>query len=365
MLASKWSFFGITFALFSYISLAGGDCELPSRYKVPHKTFVINKNLSCATNIFLYVVPSIAMKADEQLTAEEKKNPQAAGRLAYELMGDAFASVKPDIPVKDFTISGKDSKHDIPVRLYEGKNKDKAILFTHGGGWSRGNLKTHDTLCRKLCEATGATVLAVDYRLAPEHPHPAGLEDAEMAYNWLMANPEHGKKIFISGDSGGGNIASALAIKMIQEGKPIPDGAILIYPALDLRIPERTTDPYANGYLLTRDSINAYVHNYIGNDYEKANDPIVSPLMASNEVLAKFPPSLIINAECDPLAAEGGQFADRLSSLGVPVNRKVISKTIHIFAQYFDLFPEATEAMSFIKAAFENLGYVPSEKPKA
>ena len=341
----------------TYKDVLANNCELPSHLKVPGKTFIVNEKLSCGANILLHAIPAIGIKAEKQLSPEAKKNdPQALGRLAYVLLGEEFAKNKPNVPVSDFKVNGKDGRHEIPVRLYEGKDKKKIILFTHGGGWTRGNLETHDTLCRNLCEATGASVLAVDYRLAPEHPHPAGLEDAVDAYNWLIA--QHGKeaKIFIAGDSGGGNIATSLLLKMIKEGARIPDGAILMYPALDLRIPEKTTNPYAVGYMLTRDSINAYVNNYTGNNPEKANDPLVSPVMASDEELSKFPPVILINAECDPLTEEGKAFADRLVPLGVAVKHKIIPSVIHVFAQYFDLFPEATEAKDFIKEHLEKIG---------
>jgi len=334
--------FILTFGLLALTAFAEAPCELPAQYKGPFKTFVINEKLSCATNIFLNAIPFIAAEAGKKLTEEEKKNnPQTEGRIAYELFGDAFAKNKPNVPVTDFTLKGKDGKHDIPVRLYKGKDTGKAILFTHGGGWTRGNLKTHDTLCRKLCEATGATVLAVDYRLAPENPHPAGLDDAQDAYEWLIAHPENGSKIYVSGDSGGGNIATSLMVRLIKENK---------------RIPEKTTDPYANGYLLTRESINGYVHNYIGNNPQKAIDSTVSPLLATDDELKQFPPLILVNAECDPLAAEGKAFEERLKSLNVSVVHKIVPKTIHIFAQYFDLFPEATDAIDFIKTSFENLG---------
>ncbi|MGV8949142.1 MAG: alpha/beta hydrolase [Candidatus Paracaedibacter sp.] len=350
-------FFLATLNIFACTDALSAPCEVPSDLKVPGKTFIINEKLSCGSNILLYAIPGIGLEADKQLSPEVKKNdPQAVGRLAYVLLGEEFAKNKPNVPVSDFKVSGKDGHHEIPVRLYEGKNEKKVILFTHGGGWTRGDLETHDTLCRNLCEATGASVLAVNYRLAPEHPHPAGLEDAVDAYNWLIA--QHGKeaKVFIAGDSGGGNIATSLVLKMIKEGARIPDGAILMYPALDLRIPEKTTNPYAVGYMLTRDSINAYVNNYTGNNPEKANDPLVSPVMASDEELSKFPPVILINAECDPLTEEGKAFADRLMSLGVAVKHKIIPSVIHVFAQYFDLFPEATEAKDFIKEHLEKIG---------
>jgi len=353
-------FFLTTLSIFActgatYAKGSSTDCELPSNLKVPGKTFIINEKLSCGTNILLHAIPGIGIEAAKQVSPEEQKNdPQAVGRLAYVLLGDAFAKNKPDVPVSNLKVNGKDGHHEIPVRLYEGKDKGKVILFTHGGGWTRGNLETHDTLCRNLCEATGASVLAVDYRLAPEHPYPAGLEDAADAYNWLIEKHGKGVKIYTAGDSGGGNIATCLALKMIKEGGRIPDGAILMYPSLDLHIPEKTTNPYAVGYMLTRDSINAYVNNYTGNNPEKANDPLVSPVMASDQELAKFPPVILVNAECDPLAEEGKAFADHLTSLGVSVKHKVIPNVTHVFAQYFDLFPEAAEARDFIKETLES-----------
>jgi acetyl esterase len=351
-------FFLATLTIFActnatYAEGSSKGCELPSNLNVPGKTFIINEKLSCGTNILLHAIPGIGMEAAKQISPEEQKNdPQAVGRLAYVLLGKHFAKNKPDVPVSDFKVNGKDGHHEIPVRLYEGKDKKKVILFTHGGGWTRGNLETHDTLCRNLCETTGATVLAVDYRLAPENPYPAGLEDAASAYHWFLEN--HGKdaKVYVAGDSGGGNIATCLTLKMIKEKGRVPDGAILMYPALDLHIPETTTNPYAVGYMLTRDSINAYVNNYTGHNPEKANDPLVSPVKASDEELAKFPPVILVNAECDPLTEEGKAFADRLTSLKVKVDHKIIPNVVHVFAQYFDLFPEATEAQKFIK---ENL----------
>lgn len=355
MIFQSLAYFLAVLSIFSSTPILANNCKLPEKYKLPHKTFVINEKLSCASNVFLNAAPTIFVDTENQLTPEEKKLPQATRRLSYILFGDTFAKSKPSIQIKNFQIKGKDGKHEIPVRYYEGKSKGKVILFTHGGGWSCGNLETHDTLCRKLCEATEASVLAVDYRLAPESPYPAALEDAEDAYNYLLN--EYGKefKIYISGDSAGGNIASSLAIKTIKEGKRIPDGAILFYPAFDLRIPEKTTDPYANGYSLTRDLMNTFILSYLGNNYEEANNPLVSPLLASDEELSKFPKTILVSAECDPLTAEGSAFTNRLNFLGVPVNRTIIPSTIHIFVQYFDLFPEAQEAINFVKESFEKL----------
>lgn len=331
------------------------DCVLPEKFVQPLHTFYENKNLGCAANILLHAIPKIGEKALLETPSASKTNMNIVGRYAYEVMAQEFGSGGPEVKSIDMKVKSTHDSHLIPVRRYEGENSDKTILFVHGGGWSRGNLKTHDQLCRKLSKETGRTVIAVDYRLAPENPFPAGLEDVEDVYEWVLGQSDLSHHVIIAGDSGGGNISTALILKRIQSKKEGPKGAILIYPALDLRVPQKTENPYTNGYLLTRDSINQYVHNYLGDDYKGiAKNPLVSPLLASNENLKQFPPLIVVSAQCDPLANEGKLFVSRLTNLGINVKYKVIPSTIHIFAQFFDLFPEATDAMNFIKQEFKN-----------
>lgn len=343
---------------------ANNDCVLPEKFAKPLHTFYENKKLSCAANTLIHAVPKIGEKAVLETPKEDQKNGNIVGRKAYEILAEEFGSGGPEVPSKDLTVKSTHGEHSIPIRRYEGANPEKTILFVHGGGWSRGNLKTHDQLCRKLAKETGSTVVAVDYRLAPENPYPAGLQDVEDVYEWLMNQSDLSHDVIIAGDSGGGNLSTAFILKRIQSKKEGPKGAILIYPALDLRVPQETDNSYTNGYLLTRDGINQYVHNYLGDDYKvKSQDPLVSPLLASDDDLKQFPPVILVSAQCDPLAKEGKSFVKRLEDLDVDVSYEVIPSTIHIFAQFFDLFPEATDAMDFIKDEFKDkfVGQVKAE----
>ncbi len=292
-------------------------------------------------------LPLVGKQAKEKLPLTKQTNAIAIGRQAYEELGNTFTKTKIAMEVQNLKIPGNHGK-DINLRLYKGNQKDKVILYIHGGGWRQGSLDTHDALCREISHRTEYSVIAVDYRLAPENPFPAGLEDVEDVYEWV-AKEYKDTKILVCGDSAGGNLATALAIKRLQEHKKGPDGLLLLYPALDLRIPEVTANPMANGYFLTLDRITDYVKNYLGKEYKKlAEDPTVSPLLASDDILKSLPPILLIAGEYDPLTASSKEFVEKAQNAGATVDFKIIEKTIHIFAQYPELFKEANEALELL-----------------
>lgn len=323
--------------------------KLPNEFNKDLFTFYMNKELTCGANILIHSLPHIGEMAIQQVPEQDRHNLGIVGRRAYEILADYFGKGGPAISSHDFSIPSSGA-HSIPLRRYNGTNSHRTILFIHGGGWSRGNLKTHDQLCRKVVEATGYTLIAVDYRLAPENPFPAGLNDAANAYEWVLQQPDLTHDIIVMGDSGGGNISTALILQRIQKNQSLPKGAALIYPALDLRAPTVSNDPYAVGHLLTQDSINVYIHNYLGDDHRtKALNPLVSPLLADDSDLKKFPPSVIIAAQCDPLTRSITAFADRLGKVNGKNHFKVIPSTVHIFAQFFDICEEAQDSLNFIK----------------
>lgn len=324
--------------------------KLPKEFQKDLFTFYMNQELSCGANTIIHSLPHIGELALHRVDEKDRHNMSIVGRTAYEILAEYFGKEGPAIASKDFTIPSSSGSHSIPLRRYQGTSTNRTILFIHGGGWSRGNLKTHDQLCRKVVDATGYNLVAVDYRLAPENPFPAGLNDAADAYEWVMAQSDLSHDIIVMGDSGGGNISTALILQRIQKNLSLPKGAALIYPALDLRVPETTDDPYAVGHLLTQDSINAYVHNYLGDEHrKKALEPLVSPLLADDADLKKFPPCVIIAAQCDPLTRSITAFTKRLAENPRPIHFKVIPSTIHIFAQFFDVCDEAQDSLDFIK----------------
>ncbi len=322
-------------------------CELPDDLKGGIDTFVINPKISCGANIFINTLPTIGALTMKELKEKEKKDPNIVSRKAYHKFTEFFAKIKIPLEVDNFKIERKPGKN-INLRRYSGKNTDKVILYVHGGGWSRGDLDTHDAICREICHRTEYSVVATDYRLAPEHPYPAGLEDVEKAYEWILNN-YNDKKVIFCGDSAGGNLATALTIKRLQENKKGPDGLLLLYPALDLRIPEKTYDPTADGYFLTRTRTNDYIKIYLGKNFkELVNTPLVSPIIATDEILGKLPPTLIIGAEYDPLTASSKEFVEKARNASAPIDLKIIKGTIHIFAQFPELFTEANEALNLL-----------------
>lgn len=217
----------------------------------------------------------------------------------------------------------------IPARSYRATGPSgllPVIMYLHGGGWVVGDLDSHDGSCRMLALHSGCVVVSVDYRLAPEHKFPAGLEDAIAAYDHLLADPaEVGGlpgAVAVVGDSAGGNLAAALCLSRS------PLAAALIYPATDLRMQQPSIGMFGEDYFLTEDDMLWYREQYLS-DPDQVTDPRVSPLLA--EDLSGFPPTAIWTAGFDPLVDEGMAFADRLRQAGVDVRAECLSDQIHGF----------------------------------
>lgn len=243
----------------------------------------------------------------------------------------------------------------LALRLYRpsfGFRPLPALLFFHGGGWTVGDLDSHDTLCRQLAIATGHVIVAVDYRLAPEHPWPAALDDGWAALRWLSAYAPllaiDPLAIGVAGDSAGGNIAAVLALKARNEGGPALKAQVLIYPCTDLSASLPSHFTRADGYLLTRKTYLAYVSNYLdGRNIE--GDWQVSPLRADR--FDGLPPAVIITAGLDPLLDEGRAYAGRLAAAGVPVLHRSYPDMVHGFITMGGRLPAANRAITDIGRA--------------
>ncbi|MFD7977759.1 alpha/beta hydrolase [Streptomyces sp. NPDC059071] len=226
----------------------------------------------------------------------------------------------------------------VPVRVYEGA-ADLVVVFAHGGGWVLCDLDTHDRLCRALAARTGATVVSVDYRRAPEHRFPAAEDDVYAALEWAAAKCP-GRPLVVAGDSAGGNLAAAAALRARDHDGPPLAGQVLVYPVLDHSLGGESARTYAEGFFHTTAHMRWYWEQYLGPD----GDPVAaSPGLAPD--LTGLPPTLVVLADCDPLRDEGLAYARRLSSAGVPAHVQLHTGMFHGFLGGLGLLPEADKAL--------------------
>jgi acetyl esterase len=205
-------------------------------------------------------------------------------------------------------------------------------LFLHGGGWTLNDLDTHDRLCRRIALRSGWLVAALDYRRAPEHKHPAALEDAHLAYRWLLDNAARiegdGSRLALVGESSGATTAACLTLLLRDLGAPLPVLQVLAYPMTDHRDDWPSYEEHGDGYTLDRQFVEWFVANYVpeGQDLENR---YLFPLGASD--LSALAPALVITAEFDPLRDGGIAFAQRLSAAGVRVEHIHANDQMHGF----------------------------------
>jgi len=222
-----------------------------------------------------------------------------------------------------------------------------ALVFFHGGGWTIGDLDTHDVVCRQLAAGARCAVFSVDYRLAPEHPFPAAVDDCFFATEYVRKNANAleiaPNLIAVGGDSAGGNLAAVVALMARDEPGPPLCGQLLIYPATDQRCAFPSHERNAEGYLLTRDAIRFFREGYLPNPAERT-DWRASPLLAASH--AGLPPAFVLTAGYDPLIDEGRAYAERLAAAGVPVTYKEYSDMVHGFILFGGVLDTANAAVA-------------------
>ncbi len=253
----------------------------------------------------------------------------------------------PALPrVEDVRIPGPAG--EIPVRVYGprvGGAPLPTVAYFHGGGWVQGDLETHHGLCARLAKHAGALVVAVDYRLAPEHKFPAAVEDCLAAYRWLRA---HGRdlggdpaRVAVAGDSAGGNLSAVISQLTASGATPVPTCQVLIYPAVDFSFETDSHRDLADGHVIPRDRVLWYGEQYLRDDKDKA-DLRASPLRAPR--LAGQPPTLIVTGGFDPLRDEGKAYGDRLREVGVDVVYREYPGQIHAFVSLTKAIPQGMTA---------------------
>jgi acetyl esterase len=235
--------------------------------------------------------------------------------------------------VEELNVDGGDgplrARHYAPAQ--DGR-RQPLLVFLHGGGWGVGDLDTHDEPCRLLCRHGGVHVLSVDYRLAPEHPWPAAVDDAVAAWRWAHANAARlgadTDRVAIGGDSAGGNLSAVVAQVLAHEAAAAPVLQVLIYPATDLA--DRSgpsNDLFGRGFLLTNDDRDWFTDQYVA--AADRSDPRVSPLRAQD--LAGAAAAIVVTAAFDPLRDEGEAYAEALRAADVPVAMFRAAGLIHGF----------------------------------
>jgi acetyl esterase len=277
--------------------------------------------------------------------------PLAEGRRNFADLFGSFAATEDIEGTEDLEIAGA-SGAAIPVRLYRplapgshaAAGADRPLIaFFHGGGWVFGSIDTHDGVCRALANAAGAVVASVGFRAAPEHPYPAPLDDAVAAIRWLFErrrsrSGEHGS-LAVAGDSSGGNLAAAAALRLRDEGGPPLDAQILLYPSLDPTMSAPSIEEHADDPFLSKDEVAWYWDQYVGSNQEARWDPYAAPSRAAD--LSGLPPALVITAENDPLRDEGESYARRLIESGVVTTAVRVPGMVHGFVSMGGSLDEA------------------------
>lgn len=268
--------------------------------------------------------------------------PIAAQRALYDAMSRRFHPGRPlDITVEDMTIDGPGGR--IPIRLYRKKavRPSAVVLYFHGGGFVFGGLYSHDDTCSDLCAGTGLEIFSVDYRLAPEHPHPAAFTDALAAWRWLLAGTD--RPIVLAGESAGGTLAATVA-HAVRNGSRSAAGQLMIYPMLGGK-PGHSHRAHAFAPLLSLDDVETCRRAWSGGE-PPPGDPTFEPL--ADPDFSGLPPTVVVTAECDPLSSEGEAYCKAVRAAGGSSIWREEQRLTHSFLRARASVPRASEAFSRI-----------------
>jgi acetyl esterase len=290
-----------------------------------------------------------------------------ARRLSAEALKPTEGEPEPVGTIHDLRIPGPAG--EIPVRVYtpEGNGPFPGLVYIHGGGWVLCDLDTHDVVCRAIARRARAVVVAVDYRLAPEHKFPAAVEDSFAATRWVSQNAARlnidRRRIAVGGDSAGGNLSAVVALKSRPSGPSIAL-QVLVYPVTDLSsFDTRSYREFADGYHLTKSEMEWFRREYLSNP-DQAADPDASPLLADD--VSGAPPALVITADCDVLRDEGEAYAERLRQAGVPVTLTRYPGMIHPFFSLSGAIRDGAKALDQVADAIRGMPHSrnPASEPR-
>lgn len=318
----------------------------------------------------------IQLMADRQVPPTHTLSPAEARRMYLERR----FYTQPE-PPQVGSVQALTTTSGVPLRLYKPERASTGplpvLVYFHGGGWTMGDLDTHDVLCRQLCAGAGVAVVSVDYRMGPEHRFPAAVDDSLSATRWVQAQAEalglDARRVAVGGDSAGGNLAAVVALDLRDAaaaaeaaagalGAPNAASAahvatpaplafqLLIYPATDMRCQAESHRRNGQGYVLTADTL-AYFSGHYMADPAQYSDWRASPLLASSH--RHLPPALVLTAGFDPLVDEGRAYADTLSAAGNRVQYVCFERQIHGFVPMSRVLDEARTAVALCCAVLK------------
>lgn len=265
-------------------------------------------------------------------------------RIGYLMGAEILDLPRAPLPrVETLTVPGAEGP--LQARLYAPSDaRLPVLLYFHGGGFTIGSLETHDSLCRQLALRSGCAVIALDYRLAPEHRFPAAVDDCWAVMKWLPGAAEalglDGSRLAVGGDSAGGTLAAVCALHARDFGQPLAL-QLLITPGTTAHADTASHKLFSQGFLLDASSIQWFFDHYI--DHHHRKDWRFAPLLAADH--ADVAPAALILAECDPLVDEGVAYGDLLRSQGVPVQLELFRGVTHDFIKMGRTIPEALQAL--------------------
>ncbi|MCB1341003.1 MAG: alpha/beta hydrolase [Pseudooceanicola sp.] len=270
----------------------------------------------------------------------------AGQRRVYDAMCREFYHGRPEaVAVEDTTAD------DVPVRIYTVGEPTCTVIYAHGGGYVVGGLDSHDDVCAEICDQTGYRVVAVDYRLSPENPHPAAFDDCWAVTNWAEHRFE--QPMVLAGDSAGGNLMACVAHYARGKLRNII-GQVLIYPGLGLGDKGASFAEHAEAPMLTRADIEFYKTIRTGGEEPPTDDPTFAPLQDSD--FTDLPRTVIFAAECDPLASDAPAYAEKLRAADVPVQVVVEPGLVHGYLRARHMSSRAEASFERIVLAIEALG---------
>ncbi len=307
--------------------------------------------------LLLDLIRESGRPAFESLSPAEARRVYAAGRTVLQLEPAAVAETRAL------------SADGVPLRLHRGAGTTQGevlpcLLYLHGGGWLFGDLDSHDGLCRQLANEARCAVVAVDYRLAPEHPFPAAVEDAATALCWVARNAAalgiDAARIAVGGDSAGGNLAAVLALMGRDGTAPAVVFQALLYPVTDLSAESEGYRRITEGVPLTATTMRWFIDHYAP-DRAVRGDWRASPMRA--ESLRGLPPALVVSCGLDPLAEEARRYAERLAAEGVRVTTLHLGDHIHGILTMGRMIHMADGVTRFVAAAIADAWRRPEDAP--